>query len=46
MEAYIEIYLKNIVDNYKKIVDYSEKNIIAVIKDNAYGHSLIQLSLS
>mgnify|MGYP004514833475 CR=1 FL=1 len=43
MEAYIEIYLKNIVDNYKKIVDYSKKNVIAVIKDNAYGHSLIQV---
>lgn len=43
MEAYIEIYLKNIIDNYKKITTYTKKNVIAVIKDNAYGHSLIHV---
>lgn len=43
MESYIEINIKNIVDNYKAIKDYCQKPVIAVIKDNAYGHSLIQV---
>lgn len=43
MESYIEITTKNIIDNYKAIKEYCQKPVIAVIKDNAYGHSLIQI---
>ena len=44
MEPIIKINLRNIVDNYKKIKDFCKKNVIAVIKDNAYGHSLIHVA--
>ena len=44
MEPIIKINLRNIADNYKKIRDFCKKNVIAVIKDNAYGHSLIQVA--
>lgn len=43
MEPYIEINTKAVVENYKKLREFTNKNIIAVIKDNAYGHSLIQI---
>lgn len=44
MEPVITINLKNIVDNYHAIKKYCQKNIIAVIKDNAYGHGLIKVA--
>lgn len=45
MRAYIEIDSKKLQDNYKKIKEYVKKDIIAVIKDNAYGHGLIEIAL-
>ena len=43
MQTYIKINLSNIIDNYKKIQEFTNKQIIAIIKDNAYGHGLIQV---
>lgn len=43
MESYIKIDLKQIVQNYQTITAHCKKNIIAVIKDNAYGHGLVQV---
>lgn len=43
MESYLKINTKQIIDNYKIIHSKYQKNIIAVIKDNAYGHGLIQV---
>lgn len=44
MESYIKVNLKQIIDNYKLIYFQYKKRIIAVIKDNAYGHGLIQVA--
>lgn len=43
MEPIIQINLNAIKHNYHKIRETTQKNIIAVIKDNAYGHGLIQI---
>lgn len=43
MESYIKINLKQIAENYQTIRSYCKKNVIAIIKDNAYGHGLIQV---
>ena len=45
MNSYIEVNLKNIIFNYQTIKQTYNKNIIAIIKDNAYGHGLIKVGL-
>ena len=45
MNSYIEVSLKNIIFNYQTIKQTYNKNIIAIIKDNAYGHGLIKVGL-
>lgn len=45
MDSYIEVNLKNIIFNYQTIKQTYNKNIIAIIKDNAYGHGLIKVGL-
>lgn len=42
MRAYIEISKENLIHNYKTIKDYVNKDMICVIKSNAYGHGLIE----
>lgn len=44
MEAYAEIRLQNIAENYQKLRQFTGKNVIAVIKDNAYGHGLVKVA--
>jgi len=43
MEPFITIETKNIIENYNLIKNYTKKGIIAVIKDNAYGHGIIKI---
>lgn len=43
MDSYIEINIKNILFNYRTIKEHYNKNVIAIIKDNAYGHGLIKV---
>ena len=43
MNPLIQINLSNIKYNYSLLKEKIQKNIIAVIKDNAYGHGLIQV---
>ena len=43
MDSYIEVNLKNIIYNYHTIKSIYNKNIIAIIKDNAYGHGLVKV---
>ena len=43
MNPLILIKLSNIKYNYSLLKEKIQKNIIAVIKDNAYGHGLIQV---
>ena len=45
MDSYIEINTKNILSNYHAIKQHYNKNVIAIIKDNAYGHGLIKVGL-
>lgn len=40
----MEIYLNNLTDNYNKIKSKTNKEIIAVVKNNAYGLGLIEIS--
>ncbi len=44
MEPIITIELKNIIWNFQTIKNICNKNVIAVIKDNAYGHGLIKIA--
>ncbi len=45
MRATIKINIKNIKNNYLTIKEIANnKNVIAVLKDNAYGHDLIHIS--
>ena len=44
MRAIAKINLKNLKDNYLEIKRNTNKNIIAVLKDNAYGHNLIDVA--
>ena len=46
MRALIKINLKEIKNNYLEIKNKTNKNIIAVLKDNAYGHDLIHVAKS
>ena len=43
MNPIIQVKLSNIKYNYSYLKEHIKKNIIAVIKDNAYGHGLIQV---
>lgn len=43
MEKYITINSENLLFNYNYYSDKTSKNIIAVIKDNAYGHGYKQI---
>lgn len=42
MRAFIEIDINALENNYLKIKNETKKDIIAVLKDNAYGHGLIE----
>ncbi len=44
MRSKIVINLNNLAYNYKLIKDTTKKEIIAVLKDNAYGHDLIRVA--
>lgn len=44
MRAFIEISKENLIYNYKTIKDKVGKDIICVIKTNAYGHGLIEVA--
>lgn len=44
MRALIKINLKNLKSNFLEIKNKTNKNIIAVLKDNAYGHDLIHVA--
>lgn len=44
MRAYIEINKKNLIDNYKKIKEQTNKDVICVVKSNAYGHGLLEVT--
>lgn len=43
MRAYIELDSKKLEDNYDEILNKTKKDIIAVVKSNAYGHGLIEI---
>lgn len=42
-ESYIEIDLKKLEYNYSQLSNYSEKEVFAVVKDNAYGHGAVEI---
>lgn len=42
MRAYLELDMEAFIHNYEKIKTESSKEVIAVLKSNAYGHGLIQ----
>lgn len=42
--CFVEINLDILADNFKNIKEYSKKNIIAVVKANAYGHGALEVS--
>jgi len=42
--AYIEINKNNFLSNLKKIKDITNTDIFAVIKDNAYGHGILEIA--
>ncbi|MCH5172369.1 MAG: alanine racemase [Erysipelotrichales bacterium] len=44
MRAFLEISKENLVYNYKTIKERTNKDIICVIKSNAYGHGLIEVA--
>lgn len=44
MRAYLEIDLKQLEQNYLNISNYVKKPIMAVVKSNAYGHGLVEVS--
>ncbi len=44
MRGYIEISKKQLIDNYLKIKEETQKDVICVIKTNAYGHGLIEVA--
>ena len=44
MLAYIEINKNNLLSNIKKIKNTTNSDILAVIKDNAYGHGILEVA--
>ena len=42
--CYVEVNLKNIIHNFENIKKHTNKEIIAVVKANAYGHGAIEIS--
>lgn len=42
--AYIELNSKHLKNNIEIISDISKKEILAVIKDNAYGHGILEIA--
>ena len=44
MRAFIEISKEKLINNYKTIKEKTNKDIICVIKSNAYGHGLIEVA--
>ena len=44
MRGTIEINLNKLKSNYLKVKEYANKDVIAVIKSNAYGHGLIPVA--
>ena len=44
MRGTIEINLNKLKSNYLKVKEYANKDVIAVIKSNAYGHGLIPIA--
>ena len=43
-EAILKVDLDNILYNYRHLKCYYKKNIIAVLKDDAYGLGLIEIA--
>ncbi len=43
MRGYIEISKNQLIENYKSIKDRVKKDIICVVKSNAYGHGLMEI---
>lgn len=44
MRGYIEISKNQLIENYKNIKEKANKDIICVIKSNAYGHGLLEVA--
>lgn len=44
MRGSIEINLNTLKENYKIVKEYSKKEVISVIKSNAYGHGIINVA--
>lgn len=44
MRSIIEINLSNLENNYTNIYNSIKKDIIAIVKDNAYGHGILQIT--
>ncbi len=44
LRALIKIDIKKLKENFLEIKNMTNKNIIAVLKDNAYGHDLIHIA--
>lgn len=44
MRGYIEISKNQLITNYKNIKEEIQKDIICVVKTNAYGHGLIEVA--
>lgn len=44
MRAYIELSRQNLINNCEEIKKIVNKDIIAVVKCNAYGHGLVEIS--
>ena len=43
-EAILKVDLDNILYNYRHIKCYYKKNVIAILKDDAYGLGLIEIA--
>lgn len=44
MRGYIEISKNQLIENYKSIKEKTKKDVICVIKSNAYGHGLLEVA--
>ena len=44
MRGYIEISKNQLIENYKNIKEKTNKDVICVIKSNAYGHGLLEVA--
>ena len=44
MRSYLEVNINTLIENYQNIRKYLNKEIIAVVKSNAYGHGIIKIT--